>query len=47
MKEKWEINNSFTSMDRLSRNKIIKEILTINDTLELSYIYRTFHAKCV
>ena len=40
-------NTSLTSMDRLSRQKINKETLTLNDTLDsmdLIDIYRTFHS---
>jgi len=43
MKDKGEINSLLTSMDRLPRNRIIKEILTINDTLELGDIYTHTH----
>ena len=43
MKDKGEINSLLTSMDRLPRNRIIKEILTINDTLELGDIHTHTH----
>ena len=43
-----DFNTPLTSMDRSSRQKINKETLTINDTLEqtnLIDIYGTFHPK--
>ena len=41
-------NNPFSSMDRSSRQKIIKKTQALNDTLDqmdLIDIYRAFHPK--
>ena len=43
-----DFNNPLTSMDRLNKQKINKEMQTLNDTLDqldLIDIYRTFHPK--
>ena len=43
-----DFNNSFTPLDRSTKQKINKEIQTLNDTinrLDLIDIYRTFHPK--
>ena len=43
-----DFNTPLTAMDRLSRQKINKETLALNDVLEqmnLTDIYRTFHPK--
>lgn len=42
-----DITTPFSSMDRSSRQKIIKETLDLNmsDKIDLTDIYRTFHAK--
>ena len=43
-----DFNTSLTPMDRSTKQKINKEIQTLNDTidqLDLSDIYRTFHHK--
>ena len=43
-----DFNTSLTPMDRSSKQKIIKEKQTLNDTIDqidLIYIYRTFHPK--
>ena len=43
-----DFNTTLSSMDRSSRQKIIKETQALNDTLdqmELIDIYRTFHPK--
>ena len=45
-----DINTSFTTMDRSSRQKINKETQALNDTIDqidLIDIYRTFHPKAV
>ena len=43
-----DFNTPFTPMDRSTKQKICKETLTLNDTmdqLDLIDIYRTFHPK--
>ena len=43
-----EFNTPLTSMDRSTKQKIIKETQALNDTtdqLDLTDIYRTFHPK--
>ena len=43
-----DFNTPLTPMDRLTKQKIIKETQTLNDTidqLDLIDIYRTFHPK--
>ena len=43
-----DFNTPFTPMDRSTKQKIIKETQTLNDTmdqLDLIDIYRTFHLK--
>ena len=43
-----DFNTPLTPMDRLTKQKIIKETQTLNDTidqLDLIDIYRTFHHK--
>ena len=43
-----DFNTPLTSMDRSTKQKIIKETQTLNDTidqLDLIDIYRTFHTK--
>ena len=43
-----DFNTPLTTMDRLSRPKINKETMALNDTLEqmdLTDIFRTFHPK--
>ena len=43
-----EFNTPLTPMDRSTKQKISKEIQTLNDTmdqLDPTYVYRTFHPK--
>jgi len=43
-----DFNTPLTAMERSSKQKINKEIMTWNDTLDqmdLTYIFRTFHPK--
>ena len=43
-----DFNNPLTTMDRSSKQKINKEIMNLNDTLDwvdLTDIFRTFHLK--
>ena len=40
-----DFNTPLTSMDRLSRQKVNKETLTFNDTLDQVDLIRRFHPK--
>ena len=40
-----DFNTPLTSMDRSTKQKINKETQTLNDTIDLIDIYRTFHPK--
>ena len=44
----WDFNTPLTAMDRSSKQKINKETMALNDTLDqmnLTDIFRTFHPK--
>ena len=40
-----DFDTSLTLMDRSTKQKISKETQTLNDTIDLIGIYRTFHPK--
>ena len=40
-----DFNTQLTPMDRSTKQKINKETQTLNDTIDLIDIYRTFHPK--
>ena len=42
-----DFNTPLTPMDRPTKQKISKETQTLNDTIDLIGIYRTFHPKTV